>query len=81
MSSGLMGGEAGKLQAILSWVGPQGGVEVLLGKLREGGITEIVESWLSNNQANQTVHPQQIQDAIGQPAVAGMNLLKGKLFS
>ncbi len=41
-------GDAGKYQAILSWVEEQGGIQVLLEKLQSGGLGAILSTWLSN---------------------------------
>lgn len=46
-------GDAGKYQAILSWVEEQGGIQVLLEKLQSGGLGAILSTWLSNQQSNQ----------------------------
>lgn len=48
-------GDAGKYQAILSWVEEQGGIQVLLEKLQSGGLGAILSTWLSNQQSNQPV--------------------------
>lgn len=48
-------GDAGKYQAILSWVEEQGGIQVLLEKLQSGGLGAILSTWLSNQQGNQPV--------------------------
>lgn len=48
-------GDAGKYQAILSWVEEQGGIQVLLEKLQSGGLGAILSTWLSNQQGNQSV--------------------------
>jgi len=45
-------GDAGKYQAILSWVEEQGGIQVLLEKLQSGGLGAILSTWLSNQQGN-----------------------------
>lgn len=39
-------GDAGKYQAILSWVEEQGGIQVLLEKLQSGGLGAILSTWL-----------------------------------
>ncbi len=48
-------GDAGKYQAILSWVEEQGGIQVLLEKLQSGGLGASLSTWLSNQQGNQSV--------------------------
>ncbi len=40
-------GDAGKYQAILSWVEEQGGIQVLLEKLQSGGLGAILSTWLA----------------------------------
>ncbi|MEN0616323.1 YidB family protein [Klebsiella indica] len=123
---GMSGGQAGKaeqLQAIMAWIEQQGGIQGILEKFRNGGLGEIVESWLSQ-QSNMLVNSEQIASVFGSPALqelgaklgidsqtasaliaeylpkivdglspqgeasaegdlvsAGINLLKGKLFS
>lgn len=70
--AGMLGGQAGKLgqyQAILSWVETQGGVQGLLDKFRQGGLTQIVESWLSSG-ANLPISAQQIGAVLGAPAIS-----------
>lgn len=52
-------GDAGKYQAILSWVEEQGGIQVLLEKLQSGGLGAILSTWLSNQQSNQSVSGEQ----------------------
>ena len=47
-------GDAGKYQAILSWVEEQGGIQVLLEKLQSGGLGAILSTWLSNQQGVDT---------------------------
>ncbi|WP_058910701.1 YidB family protein [Entomohabitans teleogrylli] len=70
------GGDAGKYQAILSWINNQGGIQALLEKFRQGGLGEIVASWLSSSATNQPVSADQVSSALGSPAIAD---LAGKL--
>lgn len=63
----LTGGEGqqnslSQLQAVWSWVQEQGGVEVLIQKFQQGGLGEILSSWLSNG-SNQSVSHSDIQSA------------------
>ena len=69
-------GDAGKYQAILSWVEEQGGIQVLLEKLQSGGLGAILSTWLSNQQGNQSVSGEQLESALGTNAVSdlGQNL-------
>lgn len=62
-------GDAGKYQAILSWVEEQGGIQVLLEKLQSGGLGAILSTWLSNQQGNQSVSGEQLESALGTNAV------------
>lgn len=68
----LIQGDAGKYQAILTWVNEQGGVQALLEKLQNGGLGEIVSSWLSNQHSNQPVSGEQVESALGTPAVSDL---------
>ena len=63
-------GDAGKYQAILSWVEEQGGIQVLLEKLQSGGLGAILSTWLSNQQSNQSVSGEQVESALGTNAVS-----------
>ena len=65
----LLSGDAGKYQAILSWVNEQGGIQALLEKLQSGGLGDIVSSWISNQQSNQSISSDQVVTALGAPAV------------
>lgn len=64
-------GDAGKYQAILSWVEEQGGIQVLLEKLQSGG-RAILSTWLSNQQSNQSVSGEQVESALGTNAVSDL---------
>lgn len=65
-------GDAGKYQAILSWVEEQGGIQVLLEKLQSGGLGAILSTWLSNQQSNQSVSGEQVESALGTNAVSDL---------
>lgn len=65
-------GDAGKYQAILTWVNEQGGVQALLEKLQNGGLGEIVTSWISNQHTNQPVSGEQVESALGSTAVSDL---------
>ncbi|MFJ2976036.1 YidB family protein [Kluyvera sp. NPDC087067] len=73
----LLQGDSGKYQAILTWVNEQGGVQALLEKLKNGGLGDIVSSWISNQHNNQSVSADQIQSALGTPAVADLGAKLG----
>ncbi|MBT0727874.1 YidB family protein [Rosenbergiella australiborealis] len=66
----LVGGEGqqnslSQLQTVWSWVQEQGGIEVLIQKFQQGGLGEILSSWLSNG-TNQSVSHSDIQSAFSQ---------------
>ncbi|AVR01976.1 hypothetical protein ABW11_11310 [Pluralibacter gergoviae] len=75
--AGMLGGDAAKYQAILSWVNEQGGVQALLDRLRNGGLHDIVESWLSNDATNHLISSEQVTAALGSPAVAALGAKLG----
>ena len=52
----------GQLQAVWNWVQEQGGIEVLIQKFQQGGLGEVLSSWLSNG-SNQPVSSGDIQSA------------------
>ena len=68
----LLQGDSGKYQAILTWVNDQGGVQVLLEKLQNGGLGDIVSSWISNQQSNQPISGDQVESALGTSAVSDL---------
>ncbi len=51
-----------QLQAVWNWVQEQGGVEVLISKFQQGGLGEILASWLSKG-SNQQLTSGDIQSA------------------
>lgn len=67
-----LNGDTKKYKAILDWINQQGGVQTLLDKLRQGGLSAIVESWLSSNATNNMLSAEQITSALGSPAVAAL---------
>ena len=68
----LLNGDAGKYQAILNWVNEQGGIQVLLEKLQNGGLGDIVSSWISNQHNNQPLSSDQVVSAFGTSAVSDL---------
>lgn len=68
----LLQGDSSKYQAILTWVNEQGGVQVLLEKLQNGGLGDIVSSWISNQQSNQPISGDQVESALGTSAVSDL---------
>lgn len=76
--AGMLGGGEGDTatyQAILGWVNDQGGVEAILNKFRQDGLTGVIESWLSKGD-NLPISAAQIVSTLGSPAIAA---LAGKL--
>ncbi len=59
------GNQLGQLEAIWTWVQEQGGVEVLLQKFQQGGLGEVLSSWIGTG-GNQPVGGGEIQNAFGQ---------------
>ncbi|MDE1190368.1 MAG: YidB family protein [Pantoea sp.] len=59
------GNQLGQLQAIWHWVQEQGGVEVLLHKFQQGGLGDVLGSWIGTGN-NQPVDSGDIQSAFGQ---------------
>jgi uncharacterized protein YidB (DUF937 family) len=68
---GTQDGQGGKYQAILSWINEQGGVSGLLDTFRQGGLGNIVESWI-NSGHNLAVSAEQITAVLGSPAVLSL---------
>lgn len=65
----------GQLQAVWNWVQEQGGVEVLIQKFQQGGLGEIISSWLSNG-SNQSVSSEDIKSSL---PTQDLESLAGKL--
>lgn len=63
--SGGQGNNLGQLHAIWNWVQEQGGIEVLLQKFQQGGLSGALGSWIGTG-ANQTVSGGEIQSAFNQ---------------
>ncbi|MEG3126465.1 YidB family protein [Pantoea cypripedii] len=59
------GNQLGQLQAIWHWVQEQGGVEVLLHKFQQGGLGDVLGSWIGTG-SNQPVDSGDMQSAFGQ---------------
>ncbi|WP_058969137.1 YidB family protein [Type-D symbiont of Plautia stali] len=59
------GNQLGQLAAIWTWVQEQGGVEVLLQKFQQGGLGEVLSSWIGTG-GNQPVGGGEIQNTFGQ---------------
>jgi uncharacterized protein YidB (DUF937 family) len=67
-AAALAAGAGPAIQAIMQLVQQQGGLQGLLDKLRNGGLAEIVQSWVGTG-ANQPVSPAQLNTALGEQQV------------
>jgi len=87
----LAGHESTLAPMLLSLVGggdgqaPQtAGVGGLIGRFKQAGLGDIVESWVSNQQSNKPVTPDQVQSALGEQDVSTLagktGLPKGALL-
>ncbi|MDZ5700488.1 YidB family protein [Enterobacter ludwigii] len=70
------GGKTEQLQAIMTWIEQQGGIQGILEKFRNGGLGGVVESWLSQ-QSNQSVNSEQITSVFGSPALQDLGAKLG----
>ncbi|HBZ15358.1 MAG TPA: hypothetical protein DEO73_06305 [Pantoea sp.] len=59
------GNQLQQLMAIWNWVQEQGGVEVLLQKFQQGGLGQVLNTWIGSGN-NQPVNSGEIQNALGQ---------------
>lgn len=59
------GNQIQQLMAIWNWVQEQGGVQVLLEKFQQGGLGQVLNSWLGSGN-NQSIDGGEIQNALGQ---------------
>ena len=65
------GGQPDILQIVQALMTQNGGLDGLLAKLTQGGLGEMVKSWLSTG-ANLPVSPAQITQALGNPQIASV---------
>lgn len=71
---GALGGAGGQpdiMQIVQGLMTQSGGLDGLLAKLKQGGLGDVVQSWLGNGQ-NLPVSAEQITKALGQPQVAAV---------
>ena len=71
---GMLGGEAShmsQLPAIMSWVEQQGGIQGIIEKFHNGGLAEIIQSWIGQG-ANLPISAEQIVSVFGSPALQGL---------
>lgn len=59
------GNQIQQLMAIWNWVQEQGGVEVLLQKFQQGGLGQVLNTWIGSGD-NQSIGGGDIQNALGQ---------------
>lgn len=59
------GNQIQQLMAIWNWVQEQGGVEVLLQKFQQGGLGQVLNTWIGSGN-NQSINGGEIQNALGQ---------------
>ena len=57
-------------------IGSQGGIDGILGKLREAGYGQQVDSWISGG-SNETIPPQQLGSALGEGTVQQLSSSSG----
>ena len=66
------GGQAQLLAAAMEFVNNQpGGLNGLIEKFQQGGLGEIVQSWVGNGE-NQSVSPDQLHSVLGSDVVSGL---------
>ena len=58
------GNQLQQLMAIWNWVQEQGGAEVLLQKFQQGGLGQVLNSWLGSG-SNMSIDGGEIQNALG----------------
>ncbi|MBD9661050.1 MULTISPECIES: YidB family protein [unclassified Pantoea] len=58
------GNQMQQLMAIWNWVQEQGGAEVLLQKFQQGGLGQVLNSWLGSG-SNMSIDGGEIQNALG----------------
>lgn len=61
----------GELEAVWNWVQEQGGIEALLHKFQQGGLGEILASWIGNG-GNQSVSGGELKSAFGEEALQSL---------
>ncbi|WP_414693028.1 YidB family protein [Pantoea sp. UBA5923] len=61
----------GELEAVWNWVQEQGGIEVLLHKFQQGGLGEILSSWIGTG-SNRSVSGGELRSAFGEEALQSL---------
>ena len=67
-SNGGGGGQADLMQLVMKLVQQNGGLEGLIAKFQQGGLGEIVQSWISTG-PNLPISPEQLGQALGPDAL------------
>ncbi|WP_434777830.1 YidB family protein [Neisseria sp. Ec49-e6-T10] len=67
----LLGKDQGNFTQILQWAEQQGGLTGLLEKFRQGGLENIVQSWIGNG-TNLPISAEQIQQVLGTDAIQNL---------
>ncbi|TNH04706.1 DUF937 domain-containing protein [Testudinibacter sp. TR-2022] len=66
--SGVLGGEAGKqgqaMAVINALLSSQGGIQGILAKFQQGGLDDLLQSWLGSGE-NKSISPTQVEDVFG----------------
>ncbi|MGR3808516.1 Uncharacterized conserved protein YidB, DUF937 family [Pasteurella testudinis DSM 23072] len=66
--SGVLGGEAGKQSQAMSIINAllssQGGIQGILAKFQQGGLDDLLQSWLGTGE-NKSISPTQVEDVFG----------------
>ncbi|KGQ70815.1 hypothetical protein A1D23_05335 [Chelonobacter oris] len=66
--SGVLGGEAGKqsqaMAIINALLSSQGGIQGILAKFQQGGLDDLLQSWLGTGE-NKSISPTQVEDVFG----------------
>lgn len=65
-SSILGGNQSSAVQLIQSLLQSQGGIEGLLAKFQQGGLDDLLKTWISNEEENAPVSSEQITNVFGQ---------------
>lgn len=65
---GLLGGEDANISQILKWSEQEGGVSGLLEKIRQGGLSDVVQSWVGSGN-NLPISAEQIQQVLGNETI------------
>jgi uncharacterized protein YidB (DUF937 family) len=64
------------IQGVQDLIAQHGGVDGLIARLREGGLGEHVDSWVSTGD-NKPVEPEQLANALGPDTVSGLSASTG----